>query len=375
MSSTLRRCRTLLAAALPFTIAVACDGTSVDDVPAPSANASTPNGTPTAPATTNAVAGIRITPRVVTVGVGAGVLVNVLPVDERGNPTLASLAGPVRLRSANAAIAVASDTGIVTGVAAGATTIYATVGTLLDSATIIVNPSTQPTPLRTGLHLFAPSVVTVGGTVWVSALLFDDQGRLVQTRGKQATWRVDDPTILRLVPTPVPGDTAIGTMITGLAVGSTTVHATVDGVTADASIFVVAAPPPRPDSASTPSVPATPVATFDLSVSVWGMAARTTANPTPTDTMPISVAGAQLVVYRLDPSTRTATDTLGTRVRVAEGTTDAKGDASFRGLKGGTPYVVTIAPPASAPFVARELVFGPPTNSDIRLGVLLARKP
>ena len=99
MSPSFRRARALLAI-VPTLIGAACQSATVDELPPAPANASTPNGgahtdststpaTPATPGTPNAVAGIRIMPRTITLSVGQASPVSVIPVDEHGTPSLA----------------------------------------------------------------------------------------------------------------------------------------------------------------------------------------------------------------------------------------------------------------------------------------------
>lgn len=345
--------RTLIAAAA---LAAACSTTVVDEVTPPSSKSNTPN---------DAVAGIRILGDTLFVPIGARFGVGVTPVNAAGQPSLASLAGPIALRTADPSIARIDVDGTLLGVRAGRTTLHASVPGFADSATVVVSAST-PEPTRTGLRIYGASTLRVGTIAWITAMYFDASGRPLSLRGKSGGWTADDPKIVRLDPTPA-NDSAFTVGVTGLTAGRTTLRATIDGHTDSLPVTIVAETAPT-DSSRTPSAP---VAQFDLTTLVYGGVSRT---PTPSDTTPTVVANAAVVVYVLDP-TATPNDTLGTRVRVASGTTDATGSARFPALAGDRYYVVTVTPPASSPYLPAEFAFGPPRNSDYRAGVVLARKP
>jgi hypothetical protein len=337
--------------------------------------AAAPNGG-TSP-TPGAVAGIRITPREYALAVGAGARLGVVPVDANGVASLAQLAGRPTYRVADGAIATVTDTGAVFGRAAGTTKLYATLGTMVDSAVVVVTPgtSTNPPAQRAGLHVYGPSRLAVGATAAITAILLDDAGKAVSTRDKQPTWKVDDAGTVRINSTSV-SDTAIVAFVTGVAVGPTVLRASVAGSSDSLAITVVGASTPPSDSGTTSTpTPPTPVAQFDLTAIVAGAVNRATAG---TDTLPVRVAGAVLTVYRLERAAGTpgsTLDTLGTRVRVGSATTDANGQATFRGLAGGSAYVVSAEPPAGSPYASGNIVFPPPTTADMRIGFYLARKP
>jgi hypothetical protein len=146
------------------------------------------------------------------------------------------------------------------------------------------------------------------------------------------------------------------------------------GASQTLAITVAGASTPPSDSSATSPTPATPVAQFYLSAVVFGVANRTAG----ADTTPARVAGAVITVYRLEraPASGGGTlDTLGTRVRVASATTDASGTVTFRGLAGGSSYLVSADPPAGSPYASGSLFFPPPTIAEMRVGFYLARKP
>jgi hypothetical protein len=88
-----------------------------------------------------AVAGIRFMSPALTVPLRARAWLPVVPVNAQGYPSLALLATPPAIRSANPAVLAVDDSGAVTGVTLGTTKVYATLGTWVDSAVVTVVPS------------------------------------------------------------------------------------------------------------------------------------------------------------------------------------------------------------------------------------------
>jgi hypothetical protein len=86
------------------------------------------------------IAGIRLEPRPVSVRVGGSTPVLVLPVGSDGLPVLALLNNPPQMRTEDARIAAARDSGSVTGVAPGTTWLHATLGRWRDSVAVMVLP-------------------------------------------------------------------------------------------------------------------------------------------------------------------------------------------------------------------------------------------
>jgi hypothetical protein len=318
----------------------------------------------TSTVTPNAVAGIRITPHAIALAVRAAATVSVLPVDANGVPSLALLAARPSFRVANRAIATVSDSGTLLGVAPGTTTLYATVGALIDSATIVVAGDAGTPTTGAGLRLFGPAPLAVGRAGSASAILVDAQGRVVSPRGKNPSFTVDDETVARLGETAV-SDTAIFVAVTGVAVGRTVLHASIDGVSQSIGLTVTATTVPPGDS-STTAPPPPPVAAFTLTTTVL---AQSTSR---TDTLPAPLAAATVTVFRLERG-GASVDTLGTRVQVATATTDAAGLAVFRALPSGT-YTVVAQPPVGSALTQAESTFGPPRVEDYRIGFVLLRR-
>lgn len=103
-----------------------------------------------------AVAGIRIVPQSMRIIVGSSVGATVIPVDANGVPALGALSGQPTWRVANTAIArVTASGGVVTGVAAGTTKLYATLGTYTDSANVLVATTADTIPTPTPVTSFS----------------------------------------------------------------------------------------------------------------------------------------------------------------------------------------------------------------------------
>jgi hypothetical protein len=124
------RLLSLLAACL----AAACADRAVAPDDAPAAG---PQVGPTARGT-SAVEGIRVMTPQFQVTLGERRWLPVVPVNAEGYPSLALLATPPAIRSANPRVVAVDDSGAVTGLARGTTTVYATLGAWVDSAVVTV---------------------------------------------------------------------------------------------------------------------------------------------------------------------------------------------------------------------------------------------
>jgi uncharacterized protein YjdB len=134
---------------------------------------------------------------------------------------------PVAWSRADPAVAVVSTLGEVTGVAAGATTITATSGALSATATIVVRPA----PVAAVAVTPATIALTVGQRGQLAARATTASGAPAATQA--ATWIARDPAIATVG--------AYGE-VTATGVGSTTIVATIGGVTDSARVTVDAPP-------------------------------------------------------------------------------------------------------------------------------------
>src|SRR5215210_5657150 len=131
---TLPRRPAVPALLLAASLAAACADRAIapDDLPVEG-----PQVGPTARGN-SAVEGIRFMSPAFTVTLRERRWLPVGPVNAEGVPSLALLATPPTIRSANARVAAVDDSGAVTGLAVGTTKVYATLGAWVDSAVVTV---------------------------------------------------------------------------------------------------------------------------------------------------------------------------------------------------------------------------------------------
>jgi hypothetical protein len=373
-----RRLPAVLALASLTALAAACgDADSAAPITPPASTATAPATRDSTPGVPSAVAGIRIAPRAVDVRVGARVAVQVHPVNADGVPSLALLAGPVRLRAADPRVAAVDDSGrFVVGVAPGTTMLHASVGALRDSVLVRVSEGgTPPGPQgpAVALRLYPRTLtVAVGRTAWISAQLLDAAGRPTPTQGRAASWRIGNAGLARLAFASPASDTAIQATLAGVAPGTTWLHAAVDGWRDSVALTVLPGRDsvPRSDTLPGPVLPAR----FTLTTVV--LAPGTPAGATPRDTAPgVRLAGARVEVYRVVRGASTSpADSLGTPTLVGTATTDAQGQAAFRDLASGF-HRVRVVPPAGSGLASALTEFGPPRDAELRIGISLVRAP
>ena len=126
-------------------------------------------------------------------------------------------------------VASVSGNGMVTAVALGTATVRAAVGTLVGTASVTV----QNVPVASvSVSPSAPSV-EAGKAVQLVATARDAQGNVLQNR--PVAWSTSAPSVATVSPTG---------SVTGVAAGSATVTATIEGASAQASVTVTAPPSP-----------------------------------------------------------------------------------------------------------------------------------
>ena len=132
--------------------------------------------------------------------------------------------------SSSASVATINASGLATGVDAGSTTITATVDGVSGTATLTV---TEPPPVVARVTV-SPSSVSIeeGGTHQFSATAFTSDNTMIS--GKTFAWSSSSPTVATI--------NASG-LATGVDAGSTTITATVDGISGTASLTVTDAAP------------------------------------------------------------------------------------------------------------------------------------
>ena len=142
------------------------------------------------------------------------------------------------------------------GVNAGSTTIRATVDGVTGTATLRV---TEPPPVVNRVTVSPASAsIEEGNTRRFTATARESDGTLIS--GKTFTWTSTNTSVATVNPS-----SGTATTATGVNAGSTTIRATVDGVTGTASLTVTAPPPPPPPSlkrrtatiSGTPNYPST----------------------------------------------------------------------------------------------------------------------
>lgn len=170
---------------------------------------------------TPVVARVAITPEQGAVLVGRTIALRAYALAANGD-TLRDRS--ITWRSDNAAVAVSSQDGIVTGVTAGSATILAKAGNVEGSATITV---AQRAVASIELSTSALDVEE-GETRHLTVIARDDEGTPVL--GRAVSWSVDNASVATV--------DASG-IVTAVAWGATTVRATVEGKSATAAVRVV----------------------------------------------------------------------------------------------------------------------------------------
>jgi hypothetical protein len=181
------------------------------------------------------IARVAMTPTTASVPVGATTTLAALAYSSSG--TLVT-GGTFGWTSNNKAVATVSG-GVVTGVAPGTATIKVGSGGFTAMCTITV------TPVMAASLTLAPASasVPVGGTLQLAATVKDASGSILTTR--PMTWSSSA--------APVATVSATGA-VSGVAAGSATVTAAVDGQTATSQVTVTASTPPPPLPPPPPTV-------------------------------------------------------------------------------------------------------------------------
>ncbi|SOD02107.1 Ig-like domain (group 2) [bacterium JGI 053] len=176
------------------------------------------------------VARVQVIPDSLVLAVGATGDFTAVAFDSAGN----ALTGrTIAWSSANPAIASVGSTGTVTGAAAGATRVTATVDGVSGSAPVRVD---APPPVRVARVVVGPDslVLIAGATGDLNAVAYDAEGHVLT--GYAVTWTSSDSTVATV-------GAAGG--VTAVSPGSARVTATVEGVSGVATVRVVPPPPVR----------------------------------------------------------------------------------------------------------------------------------
>jgi uncharacterized protein YjdB len=165
-----------------------------------------------------AVASITIQPNGGTIPAGASLALTATPRDASGQP----LAGrTIEWRSSSDAIATVSSLGLVTAISPGSVTVTASspgAGPNGTTPTATVTVTVLIAPVASAVLLPSPTGVLVGRTVVLTLNLFDAGGEPLSTAGRTVTWSTSNAAVATVNSSGV---------VTGVAVGSATVTATV----------------------------------------------------------------------------------------------------------------------------------------------------
>jgi parallel beta-helix repeat protein len=134
---------------------------------------------------------------------------------------------PLSWSSSNSSVATVSPTGVVSAVATGSVTVTATVEGHTASASVNVTP----VPVSSVVVSPATSTVIVGGAVQLTATPKDANGAVLA--GRSVTWASSNSAVATV---------ASSGLVTGVAAGSATVKATVEGRSASATVTVTPVP-------------------------------------------------------------------------------------------------------------------------------------
>ena len=201
------------------------------------------------------VATVTVAPPAAQVEVGLTTQLSASAQDSKGN----ALSNPATWSSSATTIATVSSAGLVTGVASGVATITASAGGKQGTATItVVPPSVQSVAVS-----LAASTVEVSRTTTATAVMRDGAGNVLS--GRQVTWTTGNAAIASV--------SAAG-VVTGVAVGSTTVIGTSEGKTGSAPLTVVLPP------VATVTVSLNPASVLTGATSQASFVARDAANNT-----------------------------------------------------------------------------------------------
>jgi formylglycine-generating enzyme required for sulfatase activity len=170
------------------------------------------------------VAAVSVSPAAASLVVGATQQLTASARDASGN----ALTGrAVSWTSSAASVATVSAQGVVTAVAAGTSTITATVEGVTGSATVTV--ATAPVAAVTVSPV--TTTLVVGGTQQLTASARDAAGNALT--GRQVTWASSAPAVATV--------STLG-VVTAVAAGSATITATVEGVNGTAAVLVTQVP-------------------------------------------------------------------------------------------------------------------------------------
>jgi uncharacterized protein YjdB len=226
---------------------------------------------------------------------------------------------------------------MITALIAGATMITASAEGVSGSASLTVNATPPVAVASVSVSLSASSVVA-GQSAQATATIKDASGNSLS--GRVVTWESSNPGVATV--------SAAGTIST-IAVGTTTITATSEGVAGSATLTVTAAPP-------------APVATVSVSLSASSLVAGQTGQATATlkDAGGNTLSGRVVTWQSSAPGVATISSSGGIAA-IAAGTTTIT--ATSEGKTGTATLTVTAAPP-----VAVASVTVSPTTASVQAG-------
>jgi trimeric autotransporter adhesin len=229
--------------------------------------------------------------------------------------TTLNLTSQVAWSSGTPAVGSISATGLATGIAQGTTIITATFGGVAGSTTLTVSPATLVSIAVTPAN---PTIPKDAKEQFAATATFTDHSTLDVT--SQVSWDSGSPSVATISTTG---------LAQGVSQGTTTIHATLDGVTGSSLLSV--------GPASVKSIAISPGTGVAFSK---GLKQQFTATATLTDNSTVNVTGQ---VTWASSNTAVATiDSAGLAVGLAQGTATIK--ATFNGVS--TSTILTVAPAA-----------------------------
>jgi uncharacterized protein YjdB len=237
--------------------------------------------------------------------------------------------------TADPAVATVSTSGVLTAVAAGATTVSATVDGVTGSGAVTV---TQTPVARVTLSLGAASL-PVGQTTQGTATAFDAANNVLA--GRPVTWASSDGGVASV--------SASG-VVTAVAAGSATITATIGGQSASAGVTVTVPTTPPPPPPPPPTVAKVSVSLATSSLTVGG---TTAASVTLRDASDNPITG-RAVAWSSSNTSVASVSASGAVTAVGAGT--ATITASVDGVTGSASLTVTAAPPPPPAPVANVAV-------------------
>lgn len=149
-------------------------------------------------------------------------------IDSAGNLVTSLNNRSVIWQSSSSIVASVSATGVVAGTGAGTARISVTVdGVRSNDAVVTVSPQVASVVLTP----FTPQLLRIGTTVQLTAQARDNANQPIA--GKTANWSSNNPTVASVSP---------AGLVTGVATGSTTITAEIDGRTASLQVTVTLVP-------------------------------------------------------------------------------------------------------------------------------------